>query len=116
MKQLRDEMEKQIQEKISDIKIYGDMENRLANTSSIAFKNVNAEELLVMLESFSIFISTGSACNSEIAEPSHVLTSCKANLKEYSPIRISFGKYNTKEEVELFVKRLENVVAMLRRK
>ena len=116
MKQLRDEMEKQIQEKTSDIKIYGDMENRLANTSSIAFKNVNAEELLVMLESFSIFISTGSACNSEIAEPSHVLTSCKANLKEYSPIRISFGKYNTKEEVELFVKRLENVVAMLRRK
>lgn len=116
LKELRDEMEKQIQEKISDIKIYGDMENRLANTSSIAFKNVNAEELLVMLESFSIFISTGSACNSEMAEPSHVLTSCNANLKEYSPIRISLGKYNTKEEVDLFVKRLENVVAMLRRK
>ena len=116
MKELRDDMESQIKEKISDIKIYGDTENRLANTSSIAFKNVKADELLVMLESFHIFISTGSACNSEIAEPSHVLTSCKANLEEYSPIRISLGKYNTKEEIDLFVKRLENVVAMLRRK
>lgn len=116
MKELRDDMESQIKEKISDIKIYGDTENRLANTSSIAFKNVKADELLVMLESFRIFISTGSACNSEIAEPSHVLTSCKANLEEYSPIRISLGKYNTKEEIDLFVKRLENVVAMLRRK
>lgn len=116
MKELRDDMESQIKEKISDIKIYGDTENRLTNTSSIAFKNVKADELLVMLESFRIFISTGSACNSEIAEPSHVLTSCKANLEEYSPIRISLGKYNTKEEIDLFVKRLENVVAMLRRK
>lgn len=116
MKELRDDMESQIKEKISDIKIYGDTKNRLANTSSIAFKNVKADELLVMLESFRIFISTGSACNSEIAEPSHVLTSCKANLEEYSPIRISLGKYNTKEEINLFVKRLENVVAMLRRK
>lgn len=116
MKSLRDYMENQIKEKISDVKIYGDTNNRLANTSSIAFKNVKADELLVMLESFNIYISTGSACNSEIAEPSHVLTSCKANLEEYSPIRVSLGKYNTKEEIDLFVKRLENVVAMLRRK
>lgn len=116
IQELRDYMERQIKEKISDIKIYGDTNNRLANISSMAFKNVKADELLVMLESFHIFISTGSACNSEIAEPSHVLVSCKANLEEYSPIRISLGKDNTKEEIDIFIKRLENVVAMLRRK
>ena len=96
--------------------VYGDLENRLPNTSSIAFKGVKADELLLMLESFNIFISTGSACNSEIALPSHVLTACKADLENYSPIRISLGKYNTKEEIDIFVKSLINIVNMIRRR
>lgn len=116
LKDLRDYMEKEIKNNIQDVIIYGDLNNRLPNTSSIAFKNVKADELLLMLESFNIFVSTGSACNSEIAEPSHVLTACKADLNTYSPIRVSLGKYNNKEEIDIFVKRLENIVNMLRRK
>lgn len=116
LKILRDYMEQEIKEKISDVVIYGDLENRLPNTSSIAFKGVKADELLLMLESFNIFISTGSACNSEIALPSHVLTACNADLENYSPIRISLGKYNTKEEIDTFIKRLMNIVKMLREK
>ncbi len=116
LKQLRDYMETEIKNNIADIVIYGDLENRLPNTSSIAFKGVKAEELLLMLESFNIFVSTGSACNSEIAEPSHVLTACNADLKNYSPIRISLGKYNTKNEIDTFVKRLENIVNMMRKR
>lgn len=116
LKDLRDYMEKKIKNNIQDVIIYGDLNNRLPNTSSIAFKNVKADELLLMLESFNIFVSTGSACNSEITEPSHVLTACKADLNTYSPIRISLGKYNTKEEIDIFVKKLENIVNMLRRK
>lgn len=116
LQQLRDYMENEIKDKISDVVIYGDLENRLPNTSSIAFKGVKADELLLMLESFNIFISTGSACNSEIAEPSHVLTACNADLENYSPIRISLGKYNTKEEIDTFVKRLINIVNMIRKR
>lgn len=116
LKELRDYMEDEIKLRISDIHIYGDLDNRLPNTSNIAFKGVNAEELLIMLESFNIFVSTGSACNSEIAEPSHVLVACGADLDEYSPIRISLGKYNTKEEIDKFIKSLENIVNMLRKK
>lgn len=116
LKELRDNLEKQIKENIEDILIYGDKENRLPNTLNIAFKDVNAEELLLMLESFNIYVSTGSACNSELAEPSHVLVACNADLENYSPIRISLGKYNTQEEVDMFVKRLINVVNMIRRR
>lgn len=116
LQQLRDYMENEIKDKISDVVIYGDFENRLPNTSSIAFKGVKADELLLMLESFNIFISTGSACNSEIAEPSHVLTACNADLENYSPIRVSLGKYNTKEEIDTFVKRLINIVNMIRKR
>lgn len=116
LQQLRDYMENEIKDKISDVVIYGDLENRLPNTSSIAFRGVKADELLLMLESFNIFISTGSACNSEIAEPSHVLTACNADLENYSPIRVSLGKYNTKEEIDTFVKRLINIVNMIRKR
>jgi len=105
-----------IKNNITDVIIYGDIENRLSNTSSIAFKGVNAEELLLMLESFNIFVSTGSACNSEIAEPSHVLTACNTDLKNYSPIRVSLGKYNTKEEIDIFVKRLESIINTIRKR
>lgn len=55
LKDLRDNLEIQIKENIEDILIYGDKENRLPNTLNVAFKDVNAEELLLMLESFNIY-------------------------------------------------------------
>ena len=113
---LRNKLEKEIKEKISDVYIYGDLENRLPNTSSIAFKGVKGEEILLVLESYNIYVGTGSACNSESAEPSHVLVACNSNLEEYSPIRISLGKYNTEEEIDKFVKVLTITINMLRRK
>ena len=113
---LRNKLEKEIKDNIEDVIIYGDIDNRLPNTSSIAFKGVKAEELLLMLEAFNIYVSTGSACNSEIAEPSHVLTACRADMKNYSPIRISLSKNNTEEEVETFVKRIINIVSQIRKR
>lgn len=113
---LRNKLEKNVKENIEDVIIYGDIENRLPNTSSIAFKGVKAEELLLMLEAFNIYVSTGSACNSEVAEPSHVLTACNADMEKYSPIRISLSKNNTEEEVETFVKRITNIVNQIRKR
>ena len=115
-KELRDYMEEEIKKNIEDVYIYGDLDNRTPNTSSIAFKGVKADELMLVLESFDIYVSTGSACNSELAVPSHVLTACHANLDDYSPIRVSIGKYNTKEEIDEFVRKLINIVGMIRRR
>ena len=115
-KVLRDYMESEIKKEIEDVMIYGDFENRLPNTSSIAFKDVDANQLMLLLESFEIFVSTGSACNSEIAEDSHVLVACGANLGQYSPIRVSLSKFNTKEEIDIFVKHLIQCVSMIRRR
>ena len=111
---LRTYMEDEIKKNIEDVIIYGDLDNRTPNTSSIAFRGVKADELMLVLESFNILVSTGSACNSEIALPSHVLTACGADLDKYSPIRL--GKYNTKEEIDEFIKKLINIVNMIRRR
>ena len=116
IEQLRNYMEKEIKNNINDVIIYGDIENRIPNTSSIAFKNIAAEQLLLVLESFGVLVSTGSACNSEIALPSHVLTACGANMDSYSPIRVSLSKYNTKEEIDEFIKCLIMIVNINRKR
>lgn len=116
IEKLRDYMEDEIKKEIDDTMIYGDLDKRLPNTSSIAFRDVDANQLMLLLESFDIFVSTGSACNSELAEASHVLVACGVNLEQYSPIRISLSKYNTKEEIDVFVKHLVQCVSMIRRR
>ena len=116
MRHLRDLMEIKIKEKIEDCSIYGDLENRLPNTTNIAFKGIKGEEILLLLENYGIYIGTGSACNSQNIEPSHVLTAMGADLSDSSSIRISLGKYNTEEDIDQFVETLEKIVKMLRRR
>lgn len=116
MRHLRDLMEMKIKEKIEDCSIYGDLENRLPNTTNIAFKGIKGEEILLLLENYGIYIGTGSACNSQNIELSHVLTAMGADLSDSSSIRISLGKYNTEEEIDQFVETLEKMVKMLRRR
>lgn len=116
IERLRNKMERKIKEKIEDSHIYGDLENRLPNTTNVAFKGVQGEEILLVLENYEVYIGTGSACNSKNIEPSHVLTAMGVDLGDSSPIRISIGKYNTEEEIDKFVETLENVVKMLRRR
>jgi len=116
IKTLRDKMEEDILSSIDDVHIYGDLENRMPNTSCIAFKGVKGDELLLVLESFGIYISTGSACNASSSEPSHVLVACHADLENYSPIRISIGKYNTESDVKELVDKLILSINMLRKK
>lgn len=58
-----------------------------------------------------ICISTGSACNSQDTEISHVLKSIDLD-EEYAKgtIRVSLGKYNTSEDVEKIVRGLEKIL------
>lgn len=116
IKDLRDMMEIKIKDNIEDVYIYGDLENRLPNTTNIAFKGIRGEEVLLVLENYNIYVGTGSACNSKNVEPSHVMKAMGIDLSSSSPIRISLGKYNTKEEIEKFVEILSSVVKMLRRR
>ena len=115
IKSLRDKLEEEIKQNIDDIIIYGDIENRVPNTISVGFKGVDAIQLMLMLEGQNILVSTGSACNSEMAEPSYVLTACNADVNNYSPIRISLNKYNTEEEIEVFIRTLKSIIKNMRR-
>ena len=70
---LRNYFINEITTRYSDIKINGDLKNRLPGNINISFPNIDGEELLLKLDRQNICASTGSACNSGSTEPSHVL-------------------------------------------
>ncbi|MBP6409428.1 MAG: cysteine desulfurase [Fusobacteriaceae bacterium] len=110
-KELRDYMETLILEKIPSVTINGNLNNRLSNISSLTIDNAMAESILFNLDLRGICISAGSACSSGTLNPSHVLLALGHDTKmAKSSIRVSLGKFNTKEDIDEFVKQLELVV------
>jgi cysteine desulfurase len=89
---------------------------RLPNTTNICIRFAENEQLLSTFNQ-NIAVSTGSACSSEDTLPSHVLTAM--GLSEYqakSCLRISFGKYTTKEELEITLDSIKKGVDNVRSK
>ena len=79
---------------------------------SLSFPGADGEAILHRLDLLGICISTGSACNSQNTEISHVLKAIDLG-DEYAKgtIRISLGKYNTMEDVEKIVSGLKKILA-----
>lgn len=74
-------------------------------------EGIDGEMLLLNLDIEGICVSSGSACTSGAVEPSHVLTGIGLSRKVAdSSLRISFGKGNTAEDVDLFTERLGAVL------
>ena len=110
-KELRDYMETLILEQIPSVTINGNLNNRLSNISNLTIDNAMAESILFNLDLRGICISAGSACSSGTLNPSHVLLALGHDTKmAKSSIRVSLGKFNTKEDINEFVKQLELVV------
>ena len=109
--QLRDYYENSVKESIPNIKINGDINDRLPGNSNISFIGVNGQDLLLNLDMMGICVSSGSACTSGSINASHVLMAL--GLDEdiaRSSIRVSIGKYNTKEDIDYLVKKLIEIV------
>ena len=112
---LRDYYESQVLEKISYVKVNGNRENRLPGNSNISFRFIEGEGLLLNLDLKGICASSGSACTSGSLDPSHVLLAIGLPHEiAHGSLRISIGKYNTKEEIEFLVQNLVEIVNRLR--
>jgi len=108
---LRDYYISEVQKRIPNIRINGDMEKRLAGSASISFQRVNAQELLLALDEKGICASAGSACSTGQSSPSHVLTAIGLSPKlAQGTLRITLGKNNEKEDVEFLVDSLEEII------
>lgn len=113
---LRDYIECKILKHISNSKLLGDIDNRVCNTSCILFEGINGIKICELLNSFpeeeKICISSGSACNSISFQPSHVMKAMEINQ---IPIRISIGRYTTKNDLDIFFKSLLKTINLLKK-
>lgn len=111
---LRNRLETQIKSRIELVKINGDPVNRLFNNLNVSFAGVDAESLLSALGS-KVAVSSGSACMSGAAEPSHVLKALHLEDAWLSAsIRFGIGRFNTEEEIDFAAELLEREVKKIR--
>jgi cysteine desulfurase len=106
-----------IQEEISDVRLNGPAigDKRLPNNLNVTFMNIEGEAMLLYLDEYGIMCSTGSACTSESLEPSHVLRAMGLPYEmAHGSLRFTFGRANTKADIDYVIKYLPAVVAQLR--
>jgi len=100
IKTLRDGLHKNILDGLGadKVKLNGHPEQRLPNTLNISIQGVIGEELLRQMPE--IAASTGSACHAGSTEPSAVLLAMGlAREQALGALRLSLGRWSTKEEV-----------------
>jgi len=115
LSRLRDRLEAGVRERITHIRINGDLANRLPNTSSISFEYIEGESILMLLDMLNICASSGSACTTGSLEPSHVLRAMNLPYTAaHGTVRFSLSKYNTADEIDFVVESLPAVIERLR--
>jgi cysteine desulfurase len=112
----RDQFERTILETVPGTEVNGDRENRLPNTSSLAFESIESEGALMLLDERGICCSAGSACTSGSVHPSHVLSAMGCSTdRARSSLRFSFGRFNSAEQIDTVCTVLPEVIGKLRK-
>ncbi len=108
---LRDHVIDRVLKNIPDVRLNGSRENRLPGNVNVSFPGLEGETILLDLDMHGICASTGSACNSDSLDPSHVLLSIGVPEEiGHGSMRFSFGPQNTMEEAEYLCGVLEQVI------
>ncbi len=112
---LRDRLEEGLAENVPDISINGRDAPRISNTSNITFMGVDGESILLHLDLKDIYASSGSACATGSADPSHVLRAMGIGPREaQSSVRFSLGKEITASDIDVTVKTVAEIICKLR--
>ena len=113
--ELRDYMIERISKEIPFVKLNGDPVKRLPNNVNVSFRFIEGESLLLMLDSFGICASSGSACTSGSLDPSHVLLAIGLPHEiAHGSLRLTLSEETTKEEIDFTVDKLRDIVQNLR--
>ena len=110
---LRERLRKGLMDELPDVYINGHPEQRLAGNLNVSFAYVEGESLLMGISD--IAVSSGSACTSASLEPSYVLKALGVGEElAHSSIRFGLGRFNTEEEVDYTIGRVNEAVSRLR--
>ena len=111
---LRDYLEREILRLVPTAIRVGDRYNCLPNTLNIAFENIEADSILLMLDRESVAASSGSACTSGLLNPSHVLTAMKIPFSHLrGSVRFSLSRENSDYDVDRVIEVLQQALSDL---
>ncbi|HAR36867.1 MAG TPA: cysteine desulfurase NifS [Acidobacteria bacterium] len=115
LEKLAEKLKSGLEKTIPNIIFNGHPEKRIKTTVNFAYPGLEAEAILLALATKEIYVSTGSACSEESEEASHVLLAIglKPEIAR-SAIRMSLGRFNRDEDVDLVLKEMPEIVARLR--
>lgn len=112
---LRDKLEDTLLKCCPDVRVNGDRNSRLPNTTNISFEYVEGEAILLRLNEYEICASSGSACTSGSLEPSHVLRAMGVPYTAvHGSIRFSLSRYNTETEIDRVIEVMPLIIRELR--
>lgn len=113
LKELRDFLEEEIL-KIEETFSNGSISDRLPNVSNITIRFLKSEQLMAKLGN--IAMASGSACSTGSLEPSHVLLAMGLDKDDaHASLRLSLGRFTTKEEIATTIQLLKKEIAYLRK-
>lgn len=115
LKELARHLTQGILDNIPNSRLTGHPVDRLPGSVSIVFDYVEGESILLMLDSYGIMASSGSACTSGSLDPSHVLLAIGLpHETAHGSLRLTMGKDNTREEVDYVLEKLPLIIKKLR--
>ena len=115
IEELRLYLMQKVEEGLSDIRFTGYQEKRVPGLFSMLVEYIEGESMLVQLDMFGYSVSTGSACSSKTLQGSHILKAIGLPPEiSHGSLRVSFSRFNTKEEVDGFIEALIPGVERLR--
>lgn len=113
MKTLSDHLLTSLSDEFPDLRIFGDTELRIPGNLNVGVPGVLGESVVAAV-SEEIAISTGAACASGSPDPSHVLLSLGVGHEAASTgVRISLGRFTTREQVGIAVRVLQSAFTSL---
>lgn len=109
--ELRDQLINGIISTIPGAKLSGDPVGRLPGNAHLSFKDCEGDSLLLLLDARGIEVSTGSACNAGVAEPSHVLLAMGYDdQRARGSLRFTLGHTSTQADVDAVLGHIGPVV------
>lgn len=113
LRELTEHMYRRLCAEVGGVLRHGDPDNRLPHNLNVGFDGVRAKSLIVNVPELAF--STGSACTTQKAQPSHVLTAIglpEDRVRE--AVRFGLSKTATREQIDFAVDRLKGAVKRLR--
>jgi cysteine desulfurase len=104
MRKLRDALESGLKAISQGAVIFGEMAERLPNTTLFAVEGMKAETAVIAFDLEGVAVSSGAACSSGKVQPSHVLAAMEVPATLVGgAVRVSLGWNTTKADVEGFL-------------